>query len=194
MLVFAVETRRLPPQAPTTTDRLPIMHHFIDRKTRQNFFFAVSNLTSFVLVLVSCVLCHPHQQRHRSLLQQQCCECSCCGIDTSAFLSFRNKAELGVAISAVASRVNLPAALFEIEQTYGPMKCWDVSRVTDMSHLFMYNSWQDSLAGLECWDVSSVTDMSFMFIFTELTAVPDLSKWDVSSVTNMQKMLAYTNL
>ena len=40
------------------------------------------------------------------------------------------------------------------------------------------------------WDVSSVTDMSHMFAFTD-NFNGDISGWDVSSVTNMSHMFRY---
>ena len=41
--------------------------------------------------------------------------------------------------------------------TYGPMKDWDMSEVTDISHLFWYKGTMN--ADLSRWDVSSVTTM-----------------------------------
>ena len=89
---------------------------------------------------------------------------------------------------------------------------WDVSRVTDMSKMFMLahdfnqdiSTWDVSHVtlmndmfhhvhgfeqDLSPWDVSSVTDMSNMFnMVHEFNC--DLSKWDVSRVTNMYSMFA----
>ena len=48
-----------------------------------------------------------------------------------------------------------------IVQKYGPMNTWDVSRVTDMSFLFMNKDAFNAYIGL--WDVSRVMDMSYMF-------------------------------
>ena len=44
---------------------------------------------------------------------------------------------------------------------YGPIASWDVSAITDMSHLFNYAS--DFNADISSWDTSSVTDMEGMF-------------------------------
>ena len=70
------------------------------------------------------------------------------------------------------------------EKEHGPISEWDVSRVTDMSHLFQgaYSFRGD----LSKWDVSGVTDMKCMFFAVRFNC--DLSKWDVSSVTGMWGM------
>jgi uncharacterized protein (TIGR02145 family) len=59
---------------------------------------------------------------------------------------------------------------------------WDVSSVTDMSHMFNYaNSFNSDLS---TWDVSSVTNMKQMFNAAS-SFNSDISSWNVSSVTNM---------
>lgn len=75
------------------------------------------------------------------------------------------------------------------EVTYGHIKDWDVSNVTDMSSLF--TSKRNFSPDISGWDVSNVTNMYNMFHDArEFNA--DISGWDVSKVTNMDFMLAYT--
>ena len=96
------------------------------------------------------------------------------------------------------------------EATYGHIKDWDVSNVTDMTSLFEekgsfnedISAWNVSNvttmknmfykanafnADLSNWDVSSVTDMHFVF-HSAMAFNADISNWDVSNVTNMQSM------
>jgi surface protein len=88
-------------------------------------------------------------------------------------------------------------------ETYGHIGAWDVSVVTDMSHVFENMPLFDN--DISAWDVSSVTDMNHMFMFdwttTTTLASPsfdlgllksafnqDISAWDVSSVSSMSFM------
>ena len=69
----------------------------------------------------------------------------------------------------------------------GDISSWDVSSVTDMSHMFNYAiSFNQPL---DRWDVSSVTNMHAMFVDANSFNRP-LHSWDVSSVTNMDAMFA----
>ena len=64
---------------------------------------------------------------------------------------------------------------------------WDVSNVTNMSHMFCRCSTLKSVGDLSKWNVSKVTDMSWMF-YNCKSFNQDLSGWDVSSVTYMGYM------
>ena len=69
-----------------------------------------------------------------------------------------------------------------------PLNSWDVSSVTDMSHMFWgVTSFNQNISA---WDVSSVTNMSHMF-YNASSFNGDISAWDVSSVTNMTRMLDF---
>jgi len=71
------------------------------------------------------------------------------------------------------------------DRTNGYIHHWDVSRITDMSHLFSdIPTFNEHISN---WNVSNVTSMANMFYgctyFNQ-----DLSHWDVSRVTNMSRM------
>ena len=65
-----------------------------------------------------------------------------------------------------------------------PGKKIDVSNIKDMSELFKDNKKYNH--PLEGWDVSNVTNMSHMFYDCKYNH--PLEKWDVSNVTNTSKM------
>ena len=79
----------------------------------------------------------------------------------------------------------------------------DTSYVTDMNHMFYYNTESESvlelrIMGLETWDTGNVTDMSNMFsnlLYYDVQLPPDstlvisgLDNWDTSNVTDMNHM------
>ena len=68
---------------------------------------------------------------------------------------FMSKSNLLVAIEAYDTN---PTAA---EATYGPIDGWDVSRITDMSSLFLAKA--NFNADISNWDTSRVTDMTGMF-------------------------------
>ena len=94
--------------------------------------------------------------------------------------------------SVLTTRLSeLTSDRYETNQKYGLIKYWDVSRVTDMSNLFMDNSdFNEDIGG---WDVSNVTNMSYMFrdnsAFNQ-----DISGWNISSVTNVKGMFQNATL
>jgi len=75
---------------------------------------------------------------------------------------------------------------------FGDISNWDVSKVTDMTHMFAQATYSHHVPSFNCdlskWDVSQVTKMFGMFQRSNFTG--DLSKWDVSKVTNMDNMFA----
>ena len=92
----------------------------------------------------------------------------------------------------------------EAEEKYGHISDWDVSSVTDMSHLFncrtvfedmrvhqklSYRGRDSFNEDLSHWDVSKVTNMEGMFTCAFLFNKP-IGDWDVSDVTNMCAMFA----
>ena len=74
-------------------------------------------------------------------------------------------------------------------QTYGPIKSWCTSKITDMSSLFYMDA--SFHADLSDWDVSNVTDMNFMF-HSAFVFDGGLESWDVSNVKNMSHMFSYS--
>ena len=71
------------------------------------------------------------------------------------------------------------------ESTYGHIKDWDTSAVTNMSYLFSYKySFNEDIGD---WNTSSVTNMISMFRGA-IEFNQDISSWDTSSVTNMSSM------
>ena len=59
----------------------------------------------------------------------------------------------------------------------------DVSKMTDMSGLFMFTKFNGDISK---WDVSKVENMAYMFSRSQFNG--DISEWDVSKVTNMSGM------
>jgi len=71
------------------------------------------------------------------------------------------------------------------EATYGPIKCWNVVDVTDMSYLFSFQSSFDE--DLSCWNVGNVEDMTWMFK-DAYNFNGDVSTWNVKRVNDMKWM------
>ena len=71
--------------------------------------------------------------------------------------------------------------------TRGAPNEWDVSRVTDMSHLFNKKELKKFNEEIGDWDVSQVTNMEGMFKYA-YRFNKEIGNWDVSQVTNMEDM------
>merc|ERR1711862_745554 len=67
---------------------------------------------------------------------------------------------------------------------------WDVSRVTNMEHMFYYA--ESFNADISKWDVSKVKHMRNMF-HAARSFNRDISEWDVSNVKEMQGMFGNTD-
>jgi surface protein len=74
---------------------------------------------------------------------------------------------------------------------YGKIEYWNVSKVTDMSHLFQnkteFNESIGASGRRKGWNVSNVTKMSHMFDGATSFNQP-IGSWDVSNVTDMSYM------
>ena len=64
----------------------------------------------------------------------------------------------------------------------------NTSQITDMSHLFVYSSFDGDISG---WDTSKVTNMSSMFQYSQ-TKLPEY--FDTSKVTNMGRMFKFSEM
>ena len=65
---------------------------------------------------------------------------------------------------------------------------WDVSKVTDLSHMFEGCSSLTGVGDISQWATEAVADLSYMFWHcTDLTSV-DFNGWDVSKVTDLSHM------
>ena len=78
----------------------------------------------------------------------------------------------------------------KVEETYGKMPKWNVSKVTDMSELFL--DMENFNENISEWDVSNVTNMHGMFEGAWFFDQP-LNDWDVSKVTDMADMFDSSN-
>ncbi len=72
------------------------------------------------------------------------------------------------------------------EETYGPIKDWDVSEIKNMSGLFKGINFDEDISN---WNTSNVTDMSNMFNNAEAFN-QDISNWKTLNVTNMNSMFS----
>jgi surface protein len=99
---------------------------------------------------------------------------NCCGY------KFTAKTALQTAVTAYSQDKTTAV------NTYGEMKCWDVSLITDMSYLFSSKSLNEPIG---CWNVGSVTYMYAMFYGATNFNQP-IGNWNVGSVTDMDAMFA----
>ncbi len=89
--------------------------------------------------------------------------------------------------SKITDMSNLFSGNYGIEYSrdFSGIEFWNVSKVTDMSGMFSYSSFNQDISS---WDVSNVRDMSWMF--SDSSFNQDISSWDVSNVTNMSEMFS----
>ena len=128
----------------------------------------VSSLTSVPNDEISCQLCDVGTFSTQGNTSCQLCATGTCSVEGSAACSTCAKMPDGCKGKALDDRLCYPRkAVDELiaqnadgsgtHATYGPMKDWDMSLVTDMSQLFRLKRTMN--ADLSRWDVSSVTTM-----------------------------------
>ena len=96
--------------------------------------------------------------------------------------------------------INAPATSLPFRPLYvefnPDISSWDISNVTNMSHMFGTKGIDDYIQitfnkDISKWDVSKVTDMSNMFL-SAAAFNQDIGSWDPSKVTNMSGMFQGT--
>ena len=87
----------------------------------------------------------------------------------------------------ITTNVTDMSEMFQDSQFNGDISNWDVSKVTDMSGMFMGAFYESQFNGdISNWDVSNVTDMLLMFNGA-ISFNKDLSSWDVSNVIDCRQ-------
>ena len=87
------------------------------------------------------------------------------------------------------SKITDMSDLFVKSDFNGDISGWNVSGVKDMALMFLDSSFNQDISG---WYVSNVKDMSRMFDGSKFTG--DISKWDVSGVKDMIGMFEKSKL
>ena len=87
------------------------------------------------------------------------------------------------------SRITDMSELFINSNFNGDISKWDVSNVENMESMFWWAAFNGDISN---WDVSSVINMRLMFYKSKFNG--DISNWDVSNVTDMISMFAYSPL
>ena len=88
------------------------------------------------------------------------------------------------------SKITDMSHLFSDVNSYfkGDISEWDVSNVENMAFMFAGSHFDDDLSG---WNTSKVENMSHMFIDSKFNG--DISEWDVSNVKDMSYMFKLSN-
>jgi surface protein len=78
--------------------------------------------------------------------------------------------------------------LFRESDFNGNISQWDISKVTDMSHMFSCSKFNGDISN---WDVSNVMNMEFMFSGCKFNG--DISNWNVKMLGRIDGMFLNTN-
>ena len=94
-------------------------------------------------------------------------------------------------ITDMSSLFKCPPPDSSIESVFakfnGDISKWDVSKVKNMSSMFMHSNFNGDISK---WDVGNVKNMGSMFDGSKFNG--DISKWDVSNVKTMEFMFEYS--
>ena len=99
---------------------------------------------------------------------------------------------LGAELVVVKTKNELSKLIEKTMKEKGPncdLNFIDVSKITDMSDLFVKSDFNGDISG---WDVSNVKSMRSMF--EDSTFNGDISGWDISNVKDMSDMFAKSKL
>ena len=86
------------------------------------------------------------------------------------------------------SKITDMSELFMNMDFTGDISKWNTSNVTNMEGMF---SWSKFNGDISQWNVSNVTNMSYMFECCRFNG--DISRWNVNNVTNMSHMFERSN-
>lgn len=118
------------------------------------------------------------------------CLCSSPVDAVTLSVPFGSSAELLQAVDTYLSADPDEQAVLEIISQFGVMESWDVSKITDFSHIFSRDRNPNAVqlhADLSQWDVSNSQSFANMFQGARIVDF-DVSTWDVSNAKNFSRM------
>lgn len=81
--------------------------------------------------------------------------------------------------------------MYPLRKSLDGLDNWDVSNVTDFSHMFEANYWLNDISALTDWDMSKGTDLSYMLWSADVRSLTGFT-FDLSSATDLSVMFAQT--
>jgi len=119
------------------------------------------------------------------------CACTSLVTDMSWILGSEDDVDFNQPIGNwdVSNVTNMSHMFYRVYSFNQPLELWDVSKVTTMEGMFYNNSAFNQPIGN--WDVSNVMNMSGMFM--ESAFRQPIGDWDVSNVINMGAMFLYAS-
>lgn len=173
-------TNMLEPMPPTERSQ------YSKNRTRSNIKYIMSGM-ALILIIMAIVVGSVCRNGQCSSQQQQIQgnENETTAYSKSPFLTSE---DLIVAIDNWMADTNRS----QVQDTFGKIQDWDVSGITNFSHLF--SARRNPLAcrfneNISAWNISSATTLEAMFYGAGLFEA-DISNWNVSKVTDMQYFMA----